>query len=87
MTKDDIDNLADELGTPMLRMDGYDDCVIGYVRAFGRSAVLLYDHDLVIAKLAADMTVEEAEEFFEFNQAGAYVGPGTPAFAFLEGAD
>jgi hypothetical protein len=27
-----------------------------------------------------DMTSEEAEEYFEFNVQGAYVGENTPAF-------
>ena len=27
-----------------------------------------------------DMTMEEAEEFFEFNIIGSYVGDGTPVF-------
>jgi hypothetical protein len=27
-----------------------------------------------------DMSYEEAEEFFEYNQIGAYVGESTPCF-------
>jgi hypothetical protein len=63
-----------------LKMDGYDDCVIGLCHQFGRPPVIAYDRDKVIKKLMKDMTWEEAEEFFEFNQIGAYMGEYTPVF-------
>ena len=34
----------------------------------------------MIEQLAEDMTHEEAEEYFEFNIAGAYVGENTPTY-------
>lgn len=62
-------------------MDGYDDCIIGVVEQFGRPPILCYDRSLVIKKLmGSDLTYDEAEEFFEFNQIGAYVGDATPCF-------
>ena len=62
--------------------DGFDDCLMGVVRRFGSSEPLaLYDYEAVIKKLMADkMSREDAEEFFEFNIVGAYVGENTPAF-------
>ena len=48
---------------------------------FGQGPVLAYDYDKVIDKLVADgMTPEEAVEYHDFNQAGAWVGKGTPCF-------
>ena len=42
---------------------------------------MIYDYDKVIAQLESyGMTYEEAVEFHEFNQLGAYVGDHTPAF-------
>ena len=62
-------------------MDGYDDCVAGVCLRFGQEPIVIYDREKVIEKLMADgMDYEEAEEFHEFNQAGAWVGELTPAF-------
>jgi hypothetical protein len=61
--------------------DGFEDAFVGIGRKFGGPAFAVYNRqkclDLLIAQ---DMTSEEAEEFFEFNIAGAYVGENTPAF-------
>lgn len=65
---------------------GYDDCIIGIMTRFGCEPVVLYDQQKIIAKLMQDMTREEAEEFFEFNIIGGWVGTGTPAFATMSEA-
>jgi len=65
----------------VLLMDGYDDCIVGICTRFGQVPIVAYDKDKVIQKLCKDgMTYEEALEFFEYNQIGAYVGPTTPCF-------
>jgi hypothetical protein len=75
------EQLAEQYGDDILLMDGYDDCVVGVVEQFGRPPIVCYDRELVIRKLMEDgMTQEEAEEFFEFNQIGAWVGDRTPCF-------
>lgn len=64
-----------------LKMDGYDDCIIGVCYAFGQEPRIAYDKDKVIEKLMDEgMELEEAQEFHEFNQAGAYMGNRTPVF-------
>lgn len=65
--------------------DGFDDCIIGVVGRFGAPSVIGYDFDKMIASMIArdGMTYEEAEEFFEFNILGAYVGEYTPVFISL----
>ena len=40
----------------------------------------MYDKQRVIEKLMKVMTDEEAYEFFEYNQLGAWMGDGTPGF-------
>lgn len=70
----------DDLDPELLLMDGYDDCFVGLVYRFGQEPIACYDRAKVIASLAKDMPVEEAEEFFEFNQIGAWVGERTPCF-------
>ena len=64
-----------------LFMDGYDDCIMGVASQFGRPPVVAYDFDKVIQSLMEQgMTWEEAVEFHEYNQAGAWMGEYTPAF-------
>lgn len=64
-----------------LTMDGYDDCVIGICHRFGQADIVAYDYCKVIEKLVADgMTEEEAIEFYEYNQIGAWMGDLTPCF-------
>lgn len=70
-----------EIHGEMLTMDGYDDCIAGICTRFGQEPVIIYDRAKVIARLMNDgMTEDEAEEFHEFNQAGAWMGERTPAF-------
>jgi len=64
----------------MLKMDGFDDCIAGVVSRFGQDPILCYDRAKVIAKLAADTSEDEAVEFHEYNQAGAWMGWETPCF-------
>lgn len=70
---------------PYLRiMDGYDDCIIGMMERFGLAPVFAYSRQKVLAKLVSEgMTEEEAEEFYEYNMLGAYVGEETPCFVDL----
>ena len=65
----------------LIRMDGFDDCIIGVTSRFGQSEHFAYSVDKIIDKLMEDgMNGEDAYEFFQFNQVGAYVGETTPCF-------
>jgi len=66
----------------LLKMDGYDDCIVGLVEQFGRPPIVCYDRCKVIAQLVTDsgMTEEEAEEWYEFNMLGSGMGEYTPCF-------
>jgi hypothetical protein len=56
---------------------------MGFVSIAGKD-VALYDREKAIQIiLQGDMDYEEAEEFFDYNVQGAYVGEKTPAFATL----
>jgi hypothetical protein len=77
----DIRDRLAEIDPDLLLMDGFDDCIIGICESFGGVPVVAYDYERVLANLqASGMTYEEAVEYHEFNQAGAYVGEGTPVF-------
>jgi hypothetical protein len=73
-----------ETDPDILFMDGHDDALIGIAMRFGMNEVACYDYDKVIAGLRkGGMTDEEAQEWFEFNQIGSWVGDYTPVFVRL----
>jgi len=74
-------DLIGEMNPEALLADGYEKALIGYDKE-GRA---IYDaHQCVSILVYRDgMSVEEAEEFFEFNTLGAYVGENTPQFVWL----
>lgn len=84
-----------EVNEEALFCDGLDGALIGYVERFGQPPVALYDRARVIELLMDDMECDEcsesrcehmwehAEEHFQFNVIGAWVGENTPAFATL----
>lgn len=65
----------------VLLADGYDEAFIGIGTLFSH-AVAVYDYEECIRVLVDrdGMSQEEAEEYFEFNTAGSYVGNATPVF-------
>jgi hypothetical protein len=79
-----LDTIAEEY-PEAVKMDGFDDCILGICNQFGRPAVIAYDQKKVIKELMKDgMSWEEAEEYFSFNQIGAYVGDHTPVFILAD---
>ena len=81
-----------------LTADGFDDCVVGIGQQFNTD-VVVYNRDKIIKKLAKEFKASakesfpfdgekrdfylEAEEYFDFNIAGAYVGVNTPVYIRL----
>ena len=62
-----------------LFFDGLDAAIMGVARRCGHLSLVVYDRDLIVKQLVADgMEEDEAEEFFEFNIAQAWVGENTP---------
>lgn len=61
--------------------DGFEDAIVGIGQRF-TDYFMVYDRQRCIDIMVErdGMTEEEAEEFFEFNVVGAYVGKGTPCF-------
>lgn len=74
--------LVDEFdGEELLFMDGFDRCIMGVCLQFGRETVVAYDLEKVLEQLMMeDMSRKEAEEFWSFNQLGAYCREYTPVF-------
>lgn len=68
----------------LLFADGLDAAIIGVGHRCGEPEVICYDVSRVLKILEKrdGMTPDEAVEFFEFNIAGAYVGPLTPVWVY-----
>jgi len=64
-----------------LLADGFDDAIIGIGQRCGSDPVVVYDTDKIISMLIEKgMDESEAQEYFDFNILGSYVGPGTPMY-------
>jgi hypothetical protein len=61
--------------------DGFDDAILG-ITEVEEGWRVCYDIGLILETLVArdGMDVDEAVEYFDFNIAGAYMGPLTPLF-------
>lgn len=66
----------------VLRMPGYDDCIIGIAEGAGKELSVVYDRDKVIQRIMINdgMNVDDAIEHFTINVIGAYMGNHTPVF-------
>ena len=70
----------------LLFADGFDDAILGIAEVNGFPTVV-YDTAKAIAILRKrdGMTRSDAEEFFSYNVAGAYMGESTPIFLIRVG--
>ena len=68
----------------LMRIDGFDDAIVGFVQRIGLQA-LCYDTMKIIEILGKDMPIEDAWDYFQFNIEGAWVGESSPVFIeFIE---
>ena len=79
---DYINNYAETAEGELMLADGFEAAIVGIAEGCGRSPAVVYDREKCVAILMErdGMDRDEAEEFFDFNVSGAYVGPGTPVF-------
>ena len=84
MTFDEKKELIAELNPEALLADGFEDALVGYVQQFNKTLALYsYERCVNILMRRDGMNREDAEEFLSFNTLGAWVGEGTPCFAFF----
>ena len=81
-TKITREQIVELFGDDLCFMDGFDSCIVGIVKRCGFQNLICYDTQLVLDELmsSGDMSLDEAEEFFSFNQLGAWMGENTPCF-------
>ena len=75
--------LEDEGDENALKMDGFDDCIVGLASVAGNN-ILVYDQDKILERLMQEMEYDEALEHFSFNIDCAHLGPGTPAIMYIK---
>ena len=78
--QEEIENKLTD-GETIQLADGFEDAFIGIARQFGKPFAV-YDRQKCIDILVErdEMSYEDAEEYFQFNVEGAWVGENTPAF-------
>lgn len=65
--------------------DGYDSAIIGYaINPVSQKNVVVYDVEKILKILFErdEMSIEQAEEFFNFNIVGSYAGEQTPIYVY-----
>ena len=71
-------NLEEAYGA--IKLDGFDDCIIGLAEEFGNGTRIVYSKEKIIEKLKEEMTHEEALEYYDYNILGGYFGEQNPIF-------
>jgi hypothetical protein len=74
----DLKDQITELNPAAMFIEGMDEALVGYAVQWGSPPLAVYDAEKIVEVLSKDMSLEEAQEFFEFNIECAYLGPGTP---------
>jgi len=84
MTKEEIIEAIIEIegeDNEILLADGFEDAYMGLATQFTKTPLALYDRNKCIEILIQDgMEEDEAEEYFQYNVEGAWVGENTPMF-------
>lgn len=81
-----LDGLLEEWpDSEFLKVDGYDDCIIGVATRFGMQPILAYNRGKMLKKMMEEdgLSYEEASEYFDFNIIGTWMGDLTPIFIDL----
>ena len=71
------------IGSTQAEIKKYEQAIIGQDDA---SLRVVYSADKIIEILSEEMTPEEAEEFYEYNILGAYMGEMTPIYVSEHGS-
>ena len=81
MKRKQIVNYIDEKypDVEILLADGFENAFLGIGKQFN-TFFAIYERNKCIDILSEEMSLEEAEEYFDFNVTGAYVGKNTPVF-------
>jgi hypothetical protein len=79
MIKEKIEEILGE-DENVLLADGFEDAFVGIGRQFGRPIAVYDRFECIEILIKEGMSEEEAEEYFQYNTEGAWVGDQTPIF-------
>ena len=71
------------MNNDLMKLEGLDEAIIGACLTWNKDELaerVVYDGNKIVELLTTDgeMSVEEAQEYIDFNIIGAYHGPETP---------
>jgi hypothetical protein len=82
---------AEEHGVELIFLDPpehFDAAILGVLHGYGQEPAVLYDEARVLTAMTdSGMTMDDAQEWFEYNTLGAYLGEATPRFLMLSPED
>jgi hypothetical protein len=79
MIKEKIEEILGE-DENVLLADGFEDAFVGIGRQFGKPFAIYDRFECIEILIKEGMSEEEAEEYFQYNTEGAWVGDQTPIF-------
>ena len=76
----------DMLDKETMKIDGFDDAIIGYGEQYGKQPLFVYSYSRIckILRERDDMTWEEADDFAQFNILNVWVGERTAMILYNE---
>lgn len=81
LPRDIEDVLAENDACLLEPRDEYDACIIGIGYRFSEGPLAVYSIPMVLKVMEGwGMDEQEAQEYFEYNTIGAWMGDGTPIF-------
>ncbi len=80
INRDALSEYLNELGEPILLMDGFDEACIGISQRINEPMLAVYSYDKMVDVVMdkSGMDEDEAIEFVDFNCIGAWIGERTP---------
>jgi len=80
ITREILNEYLNEIGEPVLLMDGFDEAFIGTSQRINEPMLAVYSYDKMVDLLMDrdGMEVDEAMEYIEYNCVGAWIGEQTP---------
>ena len=79
MIKEKIEEILGE-DENVLLADGFEDAFVGIGRQFGKPFAVYDRFECIEILIKEGMSEEEAEDYFQYNTEGAWVGDQTPIF-------
>jgi hypothetical protein len=80
MTTEEAHIILQEREESVLFADGLEQAFMGIGYQFNDPVAIYSKHKSIQCLMAQGMDEEQALEYFDYNIAGAYVGPSTPIF-------